>query len=94
VSRRFLALRTAPVLGAEVCQYENTPDGHFVIDCHPAMPDVWVAGGGSGHGFKMGPAVGKLLARQVRDDASPDPFFRLRDCSEGWRRFSDRSRPR
>jgi glycine/D-amino acid oxidase-like deaminating enzyme len=77
VSRRFPALRDAPVLGGEVCQYENSPDGHFIIDRHPAMPDVWIAGGGSGHGFKMGPALGEILARYVRDDASPDPFFGL-----------------
>jgi glycine/D-amino acid oxidase-like deaminating enzyme len=77
VSRRFPALRDAPVLGAEVCQYENTADGRFIIDRHPAMPDVWIAGGGSGHGFKMGPALGESLARQVRADASPDPFFGL-----------------
>lgn len=77
VSRRFPALRDAPVLGGEVCQYEDTPDGHFIIDRHPAMPDVWLAGGGSGHGYKMGPAIGEILARQVRDDASADPFFSL-----------------
>jgi glycine/D-amino acid oxidase-like deaminating enzyme len=77
VSRRFPVLADAPVLGAEICQYENTPDDHFIVDRHPAMPDVWIAGGGSGHGFKMGPALGELLARQVRDDASPDPFFAL-----------------
>jgi sarcosine oxidase len=41
------------------------------------MPDVWIAGGGSGHGFKMGPALGELLAQQVRQDAIPDPFFAL-----------------
>jgi glycine/D-amino acid oxidase-like deaminating enzyme len=77
VTQRFPALRDAPVLGAEVCQYENSPDGHFIIDRHPEMPDVWIAGGGSGHGFKMGPALGEILARQVREDASPDPFFAL-----------------
>jgi monomeric sarcosine oxidase len=77
VTRRFPSLKDAPVLGAEVCQYENSPDGHFIIDRHPAMPDVWIAGGGSGHGYKMGPAVGELLARQVRQDAAPDPFFAL-----------------
>ena len=77
VSRRFPALTDAPVLGAEVCQYENTPDGHFIVDRHPAMPDVWIAGGGSGHGFKMGPALGELLARQISEDASPDPFFAI-----------------
>ena len=77
VGRRFPALANAPVLGAEVCQYENSPDGRFIIDRHPAMPDVWIAGGGSGHGFKMGPAVGEMLARYVRGDAEPDPWFGL-----------------
>ena len=77
VSSRFPALRGQPVLGAEVCQYENSPDGHFIIDRHPAMPDVWIAGGGSGHGFKMGPAVGEMLAGQVLRDAPPDPLFAL-----------------
>ena len=77
VSHRFPALRGAPILGAEVCQYQNSPDGHFIIDRHPAMPDVWIAGGGSGHGYKMGPAIGETLAQQVSDDAPPDPFFAL-----------------
>lgn len=77
VSGRFPALRDAPVLGAEVCQYENSPDGQFIIDRHPAMPDVWIAGGGSGHGYKMGPVVGEILARQVLDDLATDPFFAL-----------------
>jgi glycine/D-amino acid oxidase-like deaminating enzyme len=77
VSGRFPALTHAPVLGAEVCQYENSPDGQFIVDRHPAMPDVWLAGGGSGHGFKMGPALGEILARQVREDGSPDPRFAL-----------------
>jgi glycine/D-amino acid oxidase-like deaminating enzyme len=77
VSRRFPALTDAPVLGAEVCQYENTPDGHFIVDRHPAMPDVWIAGGGSGHGYKMGPALGELLAHQIKEDDSPDPFFAI-----------------
>jgi glycine/D-amino acid oxidase-like deaminating enzyme len=76
-ARRFPDLRDAPVLGAEVCQYENTPDGRFIIDRHPAMPQVWIAGGGSGHGYKMGPAIGEMVSRLVIDDASPDPFFGL-----------------
>jgi glycine/D-amino acid oxidase-like deaminating enzyme len=77
VARRFPALANAPVLGAEVCQYENSPDGHYIIDRHPALPDVWIAGGGSGHGYKMGPALGEELARLVREDGSPDPLFSL-----------------
>jgi glycine/D-amino acid oxidase-like deaminating enzyme len=41
------------------------------------MPDVWLAGGGSGHGFKMGPALGEFLTRQILDDAAQDPLFAL-----------------
>jgi glycine/D-amino acid oxidase-like deaminating enzyme len=77
VNRRFPALKDAPVLGSEVCQYENSPDGNFIIDRHPQMNDVWIAGGGSGHGFKMGPAIGETLARQLRQDSAADPFFAL-----------------
>jgi len=77
VGRRFPALAAVPLVGAEVCQYENSPDGNFLIDRHPGLPDIWIAGGGSGHGFKMGPAFGEMLARLVRDDGSPDPLFTL-----------------
>jgi glycine/D-amino acid oxidase-like deaminating enzyme len=77
IRARFPALKDAPVLGAEVCQYENSPDGHFIIDRHPAMPDVWIAGGGSGHGYKMGPALGEMLSRLIREEGSPDPLFAL-----------------
>ena len=78
VGKRFPAMNNAPVLGAEVCQYENSPDGNFIIDRHPQMPELWIAGGGSGHGYKMGPAIGEILSRQVREDAAPDPFFALK----------------
>ena len=77
VSHRFPALKDAPLLGAEVCQYENSPDGNFIIDRHPDMPDLWIVGGGSGHGYKMGPAIGEMVARHVREDVTPDPFFTL-----------------
>ncbi|HEY7498189.1 MAG TPA: FAD-dependent oxidoreductase [Vicinamibacterales bacterium] len=76
-ARRFPALKDAPMLGAEVCQYENTPDLQFIVDRHPTMCDVWIAGGGSGHGYKMGPAIGETLARQILDDEAADPFFSL-----------------
>jgi glycine/D-amino acid oxidase-like deaminating enzyme len=41
------------------------------------MPDAWIAGGGSGHGYKMGPALGEMIARGVREDGAPDPLFAL-----------------
>ncbi len=77
VAFRFPGLRGAPLLEARVCQYENSPDEHFIIDRHPAAANVWLVGGGSGHGFKHGPAVGELVARLVLDGAAPDPQFQL-----------------
>ena len=77
VAFRFPGLRGAPLLEARVCQYENSPDEHFIIDRHPAAANVWLVGGGSGHGFKHGPAVGELVAQLVLDGAAPDPQFQL-----------------
>ncbi len=51
-----------PLTKAQVCMYTVTPDHHFVIDVHPALPRVSVACGFSGHGFKFAPAVGEVLA--------------------------------
>jgi glycine/D-amino acid oxidase-like deaminating enzyme len=62
---RFPALADAPLAEARVCQYERTPDSHLVIDRHPDCDNVWLVGGGSGHGFKLGPAVGEFVAQQV-----------------------------
>ncbi|MGH9901389.1 MAG: FAD-dependent oxidoreductase, partial [Pyrinomonadaceae bacterium] len=62
VARRLPALRDAPVVETRVCQYENTSNGDFLIDCHPAFSNVWIVGGGSGHGFKHGPALGLHVA--------------------------------
>jgi len=77
LARRFPALATAPLLGSEVCQYEASPDSNYIIDRHPAASNVWIVGGGSGHGFKMGPAMGELVASLVTGQAQPDPFFSL-----------------
>lgn len=78
---RFPALRDAPLLEARVCQYEESPDEHFIIDRHPGAANAWLVGGGSGHGFKHGPAVGELVARLVLSGpgagAAPDEQFRL-----------------
>jgi glycine/D-amino acid oxidase-like deaminating enzyme len=77
LKQRFPALASAPMLGGEVCQYENSPDSHFIVDRHPAAPNVWIVGGGSGHGFKMGPALGEMVAGLVLSDGTPDPQLRL-----------------
>jgi glycine/D-amino acid oxidase-like deaminating enzyme len=75
--RRFPALARAPVVESRVCQYEQSPDGHFILDRHPGAENVWLAGGGSGHGFKMGPAVGELVAGMVLGTEEPEAQFSL-----------------
>ncbi|MCL4721749.1 MAG: FAD-dependent oxidoreductase [Gammaproteobacteria bacterium] len=77
VARRFPALRDAPITGSEVCQYENTSNGDFLIDRHPELENVWLVGGGSGHGFKHGPAVGEYVAARVLDGKPVEALFSL-----------------
>ena len=65
LARRLPALKDAPVIETRVCQYENTSNGDFLIDRHPEFENVWLVGGGSGHGFKHGPAVGEYVAARI-----------------------------
>ena len=65
LARRVPALADAPLVESRVCQYENTSSGDFLIDRHPDHSNVLIVGGGSGHGFKHGPAVGEYVARLV-----------------------------
>ena len=74
LAERFPALRDASVVETEVCQYESTSSGDFLLDHHPAMPNVWLVGGGSGHGFKHGPAVGEYVASLI-GGAGGEPRF-------------------
>ncbi|HEX7312726.1 MAG TPA: FAD-dependent oxidoreductase [Pyrinomonadaceae bacterium] len=78
LARLLPGLRDAPVVETRVCQYENTPHGDFLIDRHPDFENVWLVGGGSGHGFKHGPALGEYVAGKVTHaDADPEPRFLL-----------------
>lgn len=77
VEFRFPGMKGAPLVKGRVCQYEQTRDGDFVVDRHPQQPQVWLVGGGSGHGFKHGPALGELVAKLVMDDGEPETRFRL-----------------
>ena len=76
IAFRFPALRDAPLVETRVCQYEQTPDSHFIVDRHPLNANVWLLGGGSGHGFKHGPAIGEVMADLILKD---------RESPEGWR---------
>ena len=77
LAARFPALGDAPVLESRVCQYENTSDGNFLLDRHPNARNVWLVGGGSGHGFKHGPALGAYVAARVNDGGAVEACFSL-----------------
>jgi glycine/D-amino acid oxidase-like deaminating enzyme len=77
LEERFPALADAPLTEFRVCQYENTFTGDFLIDRHPDLENVWLVGGGSGHGFKHGPAVGEYASARILTDAAAEPRFSL-----------------
>ena len=78
VAHRFPALGSAPLISTEICQYEITADTRFIAAPHPEHGSrVWLLGGGSGHGFKHGPALAEMLERQLNGDESPEPRFAL-----------------
>lgn len=90
VARRLPRLAGASVVETRVCQYESTSDTHFVIDRHPGLDNVWLVGGGSGHGFKHGPAIGRYVVDRL--DGASDPELderfsvtRRRPASRGMR---------
>jgi glycine/D-amino acid oxidase-like deaminating enzyme len=80
--RRFPLLKGAQLTGAEVCQYENSSNGDFLIDVHPHWPNVLLLGGGSGHGFKHGPEVGRYAAARLMGSVKQEPRFSLASKAE------------
>jgi sarcosine oxidase len=82
LGQRFPALRHAPLVEARVCQYENTSNGDFLIDRHPDFANVWLLGGGSGHGFKHGPAVGEYAAARILHGGTVDTRYSLASKQE------------
>lgn len=77
LAQRVPLLANAPVTESRVCQYENTSNGDFLIDRHPGFENVWLVGGGSGHGFKHGPAVGEYVVRMMFGRGEPEIRFSL-----------------
>jgi glycine/D-amino acid oxidase-like deaminating enzyme len=65
------------VVETRACQYENTSSGDFLIDRHPHFDNVWLVGGGSGHGFKHGPALGEYVTARITEGGAVEPRFRL-----------------
>lgn len=77
LAERFPAMKGAPLIESRVCQYENTSNGDFLIDCHPEFENVWLVGGGSGHGFKHGPALGEYAADRILERGKVETRFSL-----------------
>lgn len=74
LARRFPALANQPITETRVCQLENTPEEHFIIDWHPEWENVLIAGGGSGHAFKHGPVLGEYVGQRAVGEKT-DPAF-------------------
>ena len=80
VAQRLPGLVGQPIIQTHVCQDAGTASGHFLIDTHPDATNVWLAAGGSGHGFKMAPKTGQYLAdcvTGVPQPAEEAKFFKL-----------------
>ncbi len=76
-ARRFPSLADAPIIGSRVCQYDLTLDTHFLVARHPEHASWWLLGGGSGHGFKHGPALAEYVADCVEGRREPETFHGL-----------------
>ena len=77
--KHYLPGANGELLEAVPCMYTNTPDGHFVVDRHPASERVTIGCGFSGHGFKFASVIGEILADLAREHhtAHPIDLFRL-----------------
>jgi len=58
----FHSLVNDPIVYTRLCCYTDTLDGHFWIDNHPDIKGLSIGSGGSGHGMKMAPVLGDMIA--------------------------------
>jgi glycine/D-amino acid oxidase-like deaminating enzyme len=86
LAERFPEIAKQPLISAEVCQYENSPDGNLIVDRHPDANNAWILGGGSGHGFKLSPAVGDIAANAILSGGDVPKTFRLERLKDGKKR--------
>jgi len=77
MAHRFPALKNAPLVENRVCHYGNSPDGNFLLDVHPEASNCWMMGGGSGHGYKHGPALGEKAAAIISGNQVLEQAFLL-----------------
>lgn len=65
IAQRFPLLKDAPIAQTWACHYEQSASRNFIIDLHPNLPNVWIAGGGNAEAFKQGPVLGEYIAGRV-----------------------------
>lgn len=65
--RRYFPDADGPVIAMKTCLFSNTHDEHFILDLHPSHPEVSIAAGFSGHGFKFCSVVGEIMAGLALD---------------------------
>ncbi len=59
---RFFPQGNGPTMSLKTCMFTNSPDDHFIIDLHPDYPQVAIAAGFSGHGYKFVSIIGEIMA--------------------------------
>lgn len=64
---RFLPGAAGKLIKGRSCMITKTPDKDFIVDCHPEFPNVMIAGGFSGHGFKYSSVLGEILSQIITD---------------------------
>jgi len=76
---RYFPLAAGKLLDGKTCMYTNTPDEHFMIGTLPGQPQVSVAAGFSGHGFKFASVIGEIMADLAQNGATEHDInlFRL-----------------
>ena len=76
---RYFPTGAGPTMALRACLFTNTPDGHFILDHHPAHPNVILASPCSGHGYKFCPVIGEILADLASGDETEHDIalFRL-----------------
>ena len=78
-AERYFPDAAGPTSSMKACMFTNSPDEHFIIDVHPEHPQVSIAAGFSGHGFKFSSVVGEIVANLADGRETPHDIgmFRL-----------------
>ncbi len=71
---RHVPSTNGDLVAAKTCMYTNTPDEHFVISTHPDYPQISIAAGFSGHGYKFCSVVGEILADLATEGRTEHPI--------------------